>query len=56
MLKTIFFLKKFTVLPCDFGYAKNPLDKKAIVNYKIYDVTCWTRNNYNLRITLYLKN
>ena len=56
MLKTIFFLKKFTFLPWVFGYAKNPIDKKAIVNYKFYDVTCWKRNNYNLRITQYLKN
>ena len=56
MLKTISFLKKFTFLPWVFGHAKNPIDKKAIVNYKFYDVTCWKRNNYNLRITQYLKN
>ena len=30
-----------------------PLDKK--VNFKIYDITDWTKNNYNTHITQYLK-
>ena len=31
------------------------LDKKAKANFKIYDVTDWTRNNYNRYIAQCLK-
>ena len=31
------------------------LDKKAMVNFKIHDVTVWTTNNYNTHIAQYLK-
>ena len=31
------------------------LDQKEKVNFKIYDVTAWLTNNYNIRIAQYLK-
>ena len=34
----------FTLLPWFFGYVKK-LEKKAMVNFKIYDFTDWTTNN-----------
>ena len=41
MLKALFIL---------FGYVKNWLDKKAMVNFIIYDFADWRRNNYNTHI------
>ena len=38
-----------------FGYVEKRLDKKARVNFKMYDVTCWTTNNYNIYIAQYMK-
>ena len=34
-----------------FGYAGKGLDKKAMINFKIYEVTDWAANNYNTHIT-----
>ena len=50
MLKTFFVLVIFLLLSLVFGYLKKRLDKKAIVNFKIYDVTDWTTNNDNTHI------
>ena len=50
MLKALFVLKIFTFLPLLFGYVEKQLDKKARVNFKIYDVTDWTTNNYNIHL------
>ena len=36
-------------------YVLKQLDKKAIVNFKIYEVTEWTTNNCNTHIAQYLK-
>ena len=55
MLKALFVLDIFTFLSRVFGYVEKRLDKKAMVNYKIYDVTDWTTNNYNTHIAQYLK-
>ena len=55
MLKSLFVLEMVTVLSCDFGYVEKWLDKKAMVNFKIYDVTDWTANNYNTHTAQYLK-
>ena len=33
-----------------FGFVENRLNKKALVNFKTYDVTDWTTNNYNIHI------
>ena len=38
-LKALFVLDIFTFLSRVFGYVEKRLDKKAVVNYKIYDVT-----------------
>ena len=45
--KALFVLKIFTFLSQVFGCVEKRLDKKAIENFKIYDVTDWTTNNYN---------
>ena len=36
-------------------YVEKQLDKKAMVDFKFYDVTDWTTNNYNTYIAQYLK-
>ena len=55
MLKPFFVLEIFTFLDWLFGYVKKGFDKKAMVNFKINDVTVWINNNYNMHITRYLK-
>ena len=59
MLKAFFvldiFLSIFIFLSRVFGYIEKHLDKKSMVNFKIYDVTDWTTNNYNTHIAQYLK-
>ena len=39
-----------TFLSWLFRYVEKRLDKKAMVNFKIYDVADWTTNNYNTNI------
>ena len=51
MLKAIFILEILTFLYWHFGYIAKRLDKKTMVNFKSYDVTNWTTNNYNTLIT-----
>ena len=48
MLKTLFVLEIFTFLSLLFGYVEKQLDKKAMVNFKIFDVTEWETNNNNI--------
>ena len=45
MSKALFVLEIFSFLSRLFGYAEKQLDKKAKFNFKIYDVTDWTRNH-----------
>ena len=47
MLKALFVLEIFTFLSRLLGYAEKIFDKKAKVDFNIYDVTDWTTNNYN---------
>ena len=60
MMKTVFYfmLKALFVLEIltfwFFGFIEKRLDKKAMVNFKIYDVTDWTINNYCTHIAQYL--
>ena len=42
-------------MPDLFGQVGKRFDKKAMVDFKIYDVTTWQTNNYNTRIAQYLK-
>ena len=55
MLKDVFVLEVLTFLSWLFGDAKNWLDKKAKVNFKIFDVTDWTVNNYNTHTEQHLQ-
>ena len=55
ILKTPFVLEIFTFLSRFYGYVEKELDKKTMINSKIYDVTNWTTSNYNTHITQYLK-
>ena len=57
MLKVLSFLKIFALVAWLFGYAEKRLDKKKTlrVNFKIYDVTDWTRNNCNTNVAQYHK-
>ena len=41
MLNVLFVLEMLTFLSCLFGYIAKRLDKKAMINFKIYDVTDW---------------
>ena len=45
MLKLLLVREIFTFLSCLFSYAEKRDDKKAEVNFKIYEVTNWTTNN-----------
>ena len=55
LLKATNILEKFTFLSWLFGYVEKRLDKKAEVNFKIYDVTGLTVNNYNTHIIQHVK-
>ena len=54
ILKAVSVLKIFNFL-FFFGHVGKRLDKKAQVDFKIYDVTVWETNNYNAHIPQYLK-
>ena len=54
MLKALYVLEIFTFLSWFLGYIEKRLDKKTMVNYKIYNVRGWTTNN-NTHIVQYLK-
>ena len=45
MLKALFVPKKFTFLFELFGHIGKRFDKKAVVHFKINDVTDWATNN-----------
>ena len=47
MLKALFVLEIFTCLSW--------LNKKVMLDFKIYDVADWTTNNYNTNISQYRK-
>ena len=44
-LKALFVPEIITFLSWLFGYVEERLDKKATVNFKIYDGTDWTPDN-----------
>ena len=56
MFKAPFTLKIFTFFSWNFGYIGKRLDKKAMVNFRIYDITDRATYNYNAHIAQYLKN
>ena len=51
MLKALFVLNIFKFLSWLFGHLGKRLDKKAKVNFKLYNVTDWETNNYSTYIT-----
>ena len=56
MSKAVFVLDIFVpFLSWHFGFIEKRLDKKAIINSKIYDITDWETNNYNTYIVQYVK-
>ena len=54
-LKALFILKIFKSCPEFFGHVGRRLDKRAKVNFKIYDITNLVTNNSNTHFTKYLK-
>ena len=55
MLKALFVPEVFTFCHDFFGHVEKWFAEKVKVNFKIYDVTDWTTNNYNRGIAQYLK-
>ena len=55
-LKAIFLLKIFKFLFCLFGYVEKRLEKRAKVNFKIYDATSQKTNSYNTRCKYNMKH
>ena len=55
MLKALFIFQIFTFLSRLFGYVKKRFDKRAKLNFKIYDITDWATSNYNTYIVQYIK-
>ena len=55
ILKAYFVLEIFTFLSRLFGHVEKRFNIKAVVNFKIYDVTDWTASNCNTDIVQYLK-
>ena len=47
MFKAFLVLKIFKILSRFFYFTGKRFNKKAKVNFKIYDVTGWITNNYN---------
>ena len=55
MFKVLSVLEIIIFLSWLFGYVEKWSDKKVMVNFKIYDVTDWTRNNCNAHIAQNIK-
>ena len=55
MLKALLIFEILTFTYWLFGYVEKRLDKKAMVNFKVDDVTDWTTNDHNTHIAQYLK-
>ena len=55
MLEALFVVQILTFLYCISGFVEKRLDKKAMVNFKIHDVTAWITNLCNIHIAQYLK-
>ena len=55
MLKAPFVLEIFTFLSRRLGYVEKRLVKKAMVNFKTYNVKDWTAGRYSRHINQYLK-
>ena len=56
LAETLFVLKTFNLLSCFLGLAGNRSDKKAKINFKIYDVINWETNSHNTCLANILKS
>ena len=54
MLKVLLIFEILTFTSWLFGFVEKRLDKKAMVNFKVDDVTDWTTNDHNTHIAQYL--
>ena len=54
-ISSLFTFEIYMFFVLTFGYVGKLVDKKAMVNFKIYEVTDWTRNNCNTNVSQYLK-
>ena len=54
ILEALFILKIFKFCLKFFVIYRKRVDLKDKVNFKIYNVTAWLSNNYNMRIAQYL--
>ena len=55
MLKAVLIFEILTFTSWLLVYVEKRLDKKAMVNFKVDDVTDWTTNDHNTHIAQYLK-
>ena len=55
ILEALFAFKIFQFLSRLFDHVGERLDKKAKINFKIYDVTNWKANNCDSHIAQYFK-
>ena len=55
ILKGLFVLEIFIFLSCLFGYVEKRFNEKVKANFKIYEVTDWTKNNYDTYASRYYK-
>ena len=53
--KALFGLEIFSFFVLTFGSVEKRLQKKVMINFQIYDVTGWTKNN-NVNIARYSRS
>ena len=56
ILKALFDLNRFNFLSWLLGHVEKMAWLEDKINYKIYGVTIWLRNNYNAHTVQYLAN
>ena len=56
MVKASFPLEIFIFFSWHFGHVEKWLNKKAKIDFKIYDFIGWTTNNHHTHITQYIKS
>ena len=54
--KALFGFEIFSFFVLTFGSVEKRLQKKVMINFQIYDVTGWTKNNNNLNIARYSRS
>ena len=55
ILKALFVLEIFTFSFRVFGYIEKHYDKKAMINFKNYNITDWIANHRNTHIIQYVR-